>query len=190
MDEIIYFDMPGRAAPLRAMYRFKGVEFKDTRIQRADWPTVQAKGLADGTLPYGQMPVVHIMPEDEYVAQSRSLYQIVGERLGLAPSTEAGRRKAMQFLDAVSEINGNAYQIMTQGDKLPAEMIERLKRVMKLVLDNTEKLIVGPYAVEDKPCYADFCISLTAGFLTMVPIFKEMAANYPKILHIGAELAK
>ncbi|GCA64108.1 hypothetical protein KIPB_013200 [Kipferlia bialata] len=115
MDTVVYFDIAGRAEPIRQMYKHAKVEFIDKRIQKEDWAAEQKAGIEDGSLPYGQVPTVHFAAEDEWIAQSRSILQLVGERLGLAPKEPREVRRAMQLLDAAADVGMKAYMSMTMG---------------------------------------------------------------------------
>uniref|UniRef100_A0A7E4W3E6 glutathione transferase n=1 Tax=Panagrellus redivivus TaxID=6233 RepID=A0A7E4W3E6_PANRE len=56
-----YFDVRGLGEPIRLLFKYAGVEFKDVRIQHADWPKIKA------TTPTGKLPYLEfdgkILPE-------------------------------------------------------------------------------------------------------------------------------
>ncbi len=52
--ELTYFDAAGRAEPIRVMLHAAGVEFKDNRFAKPEWPTIKA------TTPLGAVPTLKI----------------------------------------------------------------------------------------------------------------------------------
>ena len=54
--KVIYFDVYGRAEPLRMLLNHAKVEFEDVRINRPDWP--QFKEANAEKLEFGQAPVL------------------------------------------------------------------------------------------------------------------------------------
>jgi len=52
--ELVYFDLPGRAEPIRQAFKFGGIEYKDTRISFAEWPKIKP------TTCLGSVPVLKV----------------------------------------------------------------------------------------------------------------------------------
>ena len=40
-DELLYFNIYGRAEPIRMLYAVAGVDFDDKRIETSDWPALK-----------------------------------------------------------------------------------------------------------------------------------------------------
>ncbi|GIQ79445.1 hypothetical protein KIPB_000090 [Kipferlia bialata] len=163
MDTVVYFDFAGgRGEALRQMYRYAKVEFTDKRVKGETWPAMQKEGLEDGTLPFGQLPVVHFAKEDRWVAQSRSLLQLVGERLGLAPKDDKGKVSAMQLLDCAEDMTSRLYtgmRLKREGSALPDAMAAKNTKDCIMMAKCMDKMISGPYTCGAEPCYADFAMA-------------------------------
>jgi hypothetical protein len=52
--ELTYFDAAGRAEPIRVMLHAAGVEFRDNRFPKQDWPAIKS------TTPLGALPTLKI----------------------------------------------------------------------------------------------------------------------------------
>ena len=60
MSEVVvtYFPGKGRAEAIKLALHLANLPFKFNPI--TDWPTVKAEGIQNGSLPFGQVPLVHI----------------------------------------------------------------------------------------------------------------------------------
>lgn len=53
--KLIYFDLYGRAEPMRMLLNHAKIEFEDVRIQREEWPSFKAD---NPDLEFGQLPTL------------------------------------------------------------------------------------------------------------------------------------
>ncbi|XP_038060999.1 uncharacterized protein LOC119731798 [Patiria miniata] len=73
--KLTYFDLRGRAEPIRMLFTVAGVPFEDVRVQSADWPAMKAK------TPFGQMPMLET--DGKVLPQTRAILYYVARELKL-----------------------------------------------------------------------------------------------------------
>jgi len=93
--KLLYFDFAGRAQYIREACIVGGVEFEDTFVQGRDH-MVQLK--EDGTLPFGQVPVLY-MDGEVTSAQSNAILRYVGKASGLYPEDPVLALKVDEAMD-------------------------------------------------------------------------------------------
>lgn len=81
--ELLYFDIRGRADPIRMILNFVGVEFEDKQITLAQWESLQS------TTPFRRMPVYR--EENLEIPESFAILNYLGRKHGLLGLTESDR---------------------------------------------------------------------------------------------------
>ncbi len=80
---LVYFDIRGRAEPIRMMLSFLGVEFTETQITQAQW---EAAPLAT---PFGRMPVYREGPLE--IPETFAIMNYLGRKHNLCGTREVDR---------------------------------------------------------------------------------------------------
>lgn len=66
--ELQYFNIRGRGEPIRLVLADAAVsDWKNTAVPRDEWSSMKQAGLKDGTIPFGQMPVLRTPEGHSYV---------------------------------------------------------------------------------------------------------------------------
>jgi len=77
--KLTYFDMPGRAEPIRLAFAIGNVAFADERIEFARWKEVKP------TMPMGSLPVL-TLANGVQIPQARAIARLVARSVDLYPS--------------------------------------------------------------------------------------------------------
>jgi len=95
--ELFYFDIEGKAEPIRLAAAKGGPglsSFKDTRLSKEAFEEMQAKG----TLASGQVPALKVN-NGEFLTQSAAILKFVGKQVGLYPSNNVLAARVDALLD-------------------------------------------------------------------------------------------
>ena len=95
--EITYFDIRGRAEPIRLLLEEVGVEYDDVQIASEQWPARKSR------LPFGQLPM--FKEGDLEVVQSHAIYRHLARRHGLAGEDEAQRLRCDVAVEAIRDVD-------------------------------------------------------------------------------------
>ncbi|KAK8821422.1 hypothetical protein WA538_000790, partial [Blastocystis sp. DL] len=60
MAELYYFRDIGRGEAIRIALDLSGISYVEKTIMPVDWPAFKEQGMKDGTLPFGQLPLLKI----------------------------------------------------------------------------------------------------------------------------------
>eukprot|EP00899_Mesostigma_viride_P023281 jgi/Mesvir1/4137/Mv13049-RA.1 len=93
--KLSYFDLRGRAEPIRLALSIAGIEFQDDRVSREHFPEMKP------SLPFGSLPVLEI--DGTMYAQSNALLRYVGRLTGLYPQDPLAALKVDQILDGFED---------------------------------------------------------------------------------------
>merc|ERR1719160_776483 len=83
-----YFGSRGRAEQIRLLFAELRIQYEDIAYVGDQWVHAKKEGLAAGTLPFGQLPVVTI-GADFHIAQAQAIMMFFGRKHGLYSGDEA-----------------------------------------------------------------------------------------------------
>lgn len=101
--ELIYFDAPGRAEPIRMLLHFAGIDYEDTRFPGSEWPAVKE------TTPLGFVPVMKI--DGKQYCQSQSLIRYAAKLANWYPASEFQALKCDMVGETINELVGMAPKV-------------------------------------------------------------------------------
>lgn len=193
--ELIYFDLKGRAEPIRLAFHIGGVKFTDTRI------TPEQFGKMRDSLPLRQVPVMKI-GNSAPVAQSAALLIYAGRRAGLIPKDAESEMLVVQVLETIADVVQQcvaAFFIPEEGRRKKA--VQNLKKSLPDFLAKFEKMLVefgnpAGFAVGDSMTIADINLYTFTSFLAEkgvefgLPSDLVSASAHPTITKISKKVAE
>jgi glutathione S-transferase len=158
--ELVYFDIRGRAEPIRLLLAYTRTPYVDRGIKRGDWPEVKA------TVPLGQVPVlVERSAEGEIVIpQSQAILRHLARELDAYGKTAHARARcdvvAETVVDLRAAFNRVAYNPGWLKDEAATEAhyrdtLPRARAWFERALEESEGRGERFFA-ENQPTYADF----------------------------------
>eukprot|EP00871_Galdieria_phlegrea_P004094 jgi/Galph1/4686/GphlegSOOS_G3321.1 len=154
--ELTYFNIRGLGEPIRLLFEDNGVAYKDNRVEAGEeWQRVKQEGIASGSIPFGQMPV--LKDGDFYIAQSGAILRHLARKHGLYGDSEEEKALADMLNDFAGDLR-TPYTRMIYNDNWKEMMGEYLENTKKQIglLDKYLKRRGKQYLVADKPCFADY----------------------------------
>eukprot|EP00054_Salpingoeca_dolichothecata_P036976 m.9376 g.9376 ORF g.9376 m.9376 type:complete len:618 (-) comp7187_c0_seq1:46-1899(-) len=162
--KLTYFDIKGRAEPVRLAFAIGDVEFEDDRIQRPQWLELKP------TTPFGQLPMLTV--GGKQVAQSAAILRYAGKLSGLYPHDPLEALLVDEMLDAFEDLAQKLGPSMAEQDeakklamrKQLAETTfpELLGKIDARIAQESQK---HGCAVGNKTSIADLRIYGTVGYL-------------------------
>ncbi|CAJ1952881.1 unnamed protein product [Cylindrotheca closterium] len=150
--ELIYFDAPGRAEPIRMLLHFAGIEYEDTRFPGSEWPAIKP------TTPLGFVPVMKI--DGKQYCQSLSLTRYAAKLADWYPASEFQALKCDMVAETINELAALAPKSKDQDElkKLRQEfqkdtLTKYWKFVEGIIQENGGILVSG-----STPTFADLLI--------------------------------
>ncbi len=135
---LLYFDIRGRAEPIRLMFAAAGVAFDDRKVPRDQWMALKS------TLPLGQVPVLYERGAHGEVALPHSLAILrhLGRRFHRAGETEEERLQADLCAESVIDLRtplAPLFSPMNRG-KDPAALAKVMDETVPFLLGRLEKV--------------------------------------------------
>lgn len=173
--KLYYFDSPGKAEAIRLFCAYAGIPFEDFRFSSRDEFT---KMKLDGTLPFGQVPMLEIDGTHK-IPQSSAILRYLYTISGLAPEDPVVAAKVDAAMDQDADAFAGA-TVTTYSERFGFHLSDENKaKTFQIISDeilprhfaNVEKLLLasstGFLAGTDKPSPADFI--WFCRFVTWVP---------------------
>lgn len=190
--KLIYFDVPGRAEPMRLALFIGGVEFVDQRITSEEMGALKE----DGTLPFNQVPVLEV--DGEVIAQTLGILHYCGRLGGVYPQDALIALRCDEAVLTLDDIISKVYPAMFEKDEAKkAEMVKKLTdETLPFWLGRLEARLVShgkEYAVDDNITIADlymynFAKFITGGLLSGIP--STTLDGYPKLKGIFTKISE
>lgn len=192
--ELFYFNIRGRAEPPRLCLEDAGVTYKDRRTK--DWPKEKAEGCADGSLLFGQVPL--LKHGDTNVVQMNSILRYIGRKLNMYGTNEKEQALVEQIMDHVED-SRIPYAKLIYTDRLEekkkAEHIkneqERLHYVEEILKKNkTKYLASNEFTIADAVWFdnADNHLRIESTILDKFPLCKDVYERIKARPNIAAYL--
>jgi len=180
-----YFDMRGRAEPIRIVFHDTKTPFRDETPQ--NWAEMKAQGVKDFTIPFGQMP--YLRHGNFHLVESNAILRYLGRKLDRYGSSEEHRSLVDMFLDATESLRSKyadfIYSQQGKEDAKPAyltRVTEFLNYVENwLSRDGKQKYLVGDdFTVADASFWEllDANMRLSA---TLVDKYPHIKAYYERV---------
>ncbi|KAJ2993161.1 hypothetical protein HDV02_002601 [Globomyces sp. JEL0801] len=151
-----YFDLgsKGRGEVVRLFFAEAGVEFKDHRIQFADWPALKEKYISEGFNIVGSLPVVEL--NNQRLTQSIPTLRYLSKKLG---KYNGSNDEEAYLVDQVADIliDWRASWASSNFGKTEAHINQVLPKILRSVNDFLTRRN-GPYILGSELSYADIFI--------------------------------
>lgn len=164
--KLTYFDLAGRAEPIRLAFAIAGIDFEDERIPFAEFDALKPK------LPLGALPVLAV--DGVVYAQSSAILRYAGKRGGLYPrDDDLAAMRVDEVMDTLDEVSAKLHSDSSADarKKFVDEAVPKyVPRLNKIAEENKgSPWIVGnSMTVADVKCYT-FVTPLTSGAFEHVP---------------------
>lgn len=178
--ELVYFDATGRAEIIRICLSIAKADWKDTRFQFDQWPTIKP------TTPLGCVPILKIDGVDH--VQSMSLARYAGRLAGLYPDNDPLEALVVdEVMDSVNELISKLPRVAPTPEEFETLRKEYQANLMTKYATFVEGIIqrnggvgiVSTFSVGDMALHTAFK-NLTSG--RFEPIDPNFLDNYPGIL--------
>lgn len=190
--KVIYFDIAGRAEPIRLTMCIGKVSFEDVRVKN-DWPELKP------TMPWGSLPVIEL-DDGTKLAQSRALLRFVAKKVeGMYPEDHLQAQRVDEILEALED-TANTVREAGRGLEGPEKEAARkqaaetgpLATFLKQIEHFIEVNGKDGHVVGDKLTVADvalFCSmsSIVSGAFDGIPM--DLLTGYPKIQLVRKQVA-
>jgi glutathione S-transferase len=104
--KLTYFDVYGKAEPIRLLLNHAGVEFEDIRLTGAEFGAIKGDKTK---LPYGTLPVLE--KDGKVYAQSVAILRMLGATHGYYPEDAESRYQVDQLIDLIDDFAKPIYTI-------------------------------------------------------------------------------
>lgn len=151
--QIMYFDIRGRAEPIRLLLEFCGVDYVDRQVTQEEWQSIRA------TTPFRRMPVYS--EGDLVIPETFAIMNYLGRRYDLQGKSESARIRCDVTIEACRDYGNRIASVF--GARSTNEDARKLflKEEQPALLSDLEEYylardLTSPYWTGGKPTIADF----------------------------------
>jgi len=167
--KLTYFDMDGRAAPVRICFHAAGIDFEDKRISFEDFMQLRE------SLRFNCVPTLEI--DGEVVTQSNAMCRYVGKMAGLYPEDATQALYCDEAMGAIEDLlHRMAPTFGLEGEELKAAREKLAEGWMTVFLKGLNEMLErgGDYFADDRLTVADLKVAgitrwIMSGHLDHVP---------------------
>ena len=168
--QILYFDIRGRAEPIRLLLEDVGVQYVDKQITQEEWPEIRA------TTPFRRMPVYG--EGDLEIPESFAIMNYLGRKYDLLGEDEISRVRCDVAIEAWRDYGNrvaNVFGALSNSEPARRAFIEIEQPALLADLESfyLSKLSETPYWAGNSPTVADF-----AAF----HLIEGIANQFPRLL--------
>ncbi|XP_072391076.1 glutathione S-transferase-like isoform X1 [Diabrotica undecimpunctata] len=176
--KLTYFDITGKAEPIRLLLSYGEIPFEDKRVEFGEWPKIKP------TTPLGQVPVLEV--DGKAIPQSTAICRYLASILKL-DGKDAKENLALDVaLETLFDLQKLGTEIKYENDAAKKnEKVEKLKQVLPVYfgkLDEYAKKHNG-YVAYDRISWADILFVCVYEVLVNA-VGKEAVAAYPSLQQV------
>ncbi|KAF6039991.1 HPGDS [Bugula neritina] len=110
-----YFNVRGRAEPIRMLFALAEVDYTDKRISHVDWPALKS------ATPFGQLPVLEVsgdnMKAPLTLSQTNSILRYLAREFGLDGRTSSDKVKVDMIVETMRDSINPITEIFNETDE-------------------------------------------------------------------------
>lgn len=165
--KLTYFDVPGRAQPIRHTFAIGGVAFDDEHVT---WDQFDDMKKA-GAVPFNSLPALTV--DGETFVESGAVLRFAGKLAGLYPAVEKDAMKVDMICDTLETLVSSILRDKTEAAR--AKVVAELFPLYYGTIDQMYSAVKGPFLLGETLTIADvklanFALPMnTGGFLNHVP---------------------
>jgi len=177
--KLTYFNLMGRAEPMRLMFVYAGVPYEDHRIEKEQWATLKPK------TPHGQLPVLE--EDGKELSQSMAISNYLARKLGLDGKDDWESAKVQELMGCLDDVKQAFRPWMGEQDvakkaeifqKLEKETLEPfLTRLSAILKKNGSGFFVGT-----KPTQVDFHLFHVFNWWQQAGMAQGAVKKHPEIV--------
>uniref|UniRef100_A0A914VUJ9 glutathione transferase n=1 Tax=Plectus sambesii TaxID=2011161 RepID=A0A914VUJ9_9BILA len=117
--KLSYFNLMGRAEPMRLMFAYAGVAYEDHRIEGQQWAELKPK------TPNGQLPVLQIDGKEE-LSQSMAISHYLSKKFGLDGKDDWESAKVREAIETMADVK-QKLRVTEQDPEKKAAIVKALE---------------------------------------------------------------
>ena len=190
---VTYFGFRGRGEPIRVAFQLAGMEFDNKTVTGAEFGAAKA----DGSLPYGSLPVFTPAGSDVVYGQSNAILRYVGKLTGHYPEDPLEALLVDEVLDAVEETIGLLAPTFSMGDEekiaarqalLEGAFGKKLAQINARFALNADSVYLGTSLTIAELKVSELVNWILSGNLDGIPAETITGGDYPALAALHADV--